>query len=120
MKIWHSKWNPLGNYDEPEPPADKWKNCWKWLRHLLWFLRNPLHNFTFYWIGFVDKRFVSIGYLPKDVFAPRGYNVALRVYKNIPFPFISYSGERLKWYLGWRERGNWGAKITLSKKVCRG
>lgn len=53
---WNSKCNPLGNYDEPNPPADKWPDKPRWVRYFLWyFYRNPLHNFTHYWIGFRDR-----------------------------------------------------------------
>jgi hypothetical protein len=110
MKItWKQKINPvfwLGNIDEPNPPADKWVNKPQWIRRILWFIRNPFHNFTFYVIGMADR----LEYRePDHVFNPfHRWNIIL--------PFISYHNGKYKWYLGWRERGNWGFKRPMKDK----
>lgn len=86
---WNSKCNPFGNFDEPFPPADKWPDKPQWLRRVLWFVRNPFHNFMAYWIGF------------------RGKDWKLSIWKdtdglNMVLPFISYRKGRFEAYIGWR------------------
>lgn len=111
------KWNPLwwfGNVDDPEPPD--WYRPGSTGRRLLWQLRNPLHNFTFYVIGVADKPFARSGRFPQAVFAPKGgWNWAVTKHSWVRLPFVSYNGEWGRFYLGWRERGNFGGKINLGK-----
>lgn len=115
-------WAIFGNNDDPKPPAwyePKWP---EWRRKLYWFVfRNPLHNFTFYVIGIADKPFKRVALYPKAwcptlVFRVEGgWYIAVIHYKWLRLPFISYQGEGFikSFYLGWRERGNLGAKLTL-------
>jgi len=35
---------------------------------------------------------------------------------NIVLLFISYNGERIRWYIGWREYGNFGIKFIIRKR----
>ena len=35
---------------------------------------------------------------------------------SIPLPFVSYIG-RIKFYAGWRERGNLGFKLTVNRRA---
>lgn len=103
------KLNPLfwiGNIDEPNPPFNKWRTLPFFIRKILWFIRNPFHNFTFYVIGMADR--IELREL-NHVFNPS--------YKwNIILPFISYNNGKIKWYVGWREKGNFGIKIAKEKK----
>ena len=109
------KWNPLwwfGNVDDPEPP--EWYRPGSSSRRWLWQLRNPLHNFTFYVVGIADKPFVRTGRSPSKVFHPDGgWNWAVCRHRWWRLPFVSYQRGRFKFYLGWRERGNFGAKLNL-------
>ncbi|MEQ2006047.1 MAG: hypothetical protein ABMA26_04545, partial [Limisphaerales bacterium] len=111
------KWNSIwwfGNVDDPEPPD--WYRPNSPSRRWLWQLRNPLHNFTFYVIGIADKPFTRTGKFSNAVFAPDGgWNWAVARYGWLRLPFVSYSSERWRFYLGWRERGNFGAKINFGK-----
>lgn len=136
---WKKKINPcwwLKNDDDPVPPDDFHSKRPMWLRQLLWFVRNPMHNFTFYVIGIADRHKLRIGYHPTTVFINRGWNLCI-VYVNkselkiktqgrheicryavkavrtgrVPLPFVSYQGNGLQFYVGWRERGNFGIKI---------
>jgi hypothetical protein len=111
------KWNPLwwfGNADDPEPPD--WYRPGSRCRNELWQLRNPLHNFTFYVIGVADKDLTRTGKFPGAVFAPEGgWNWASAKHKWLRLPFVSFNGERWRFYLGWRERGNFGGKINFGK-----
>lgn len=85
-----------------------------------WWVRNPFHNLTFYVIGLstnpkteIVYDFKRYGRYPKDVFAPSGgWNWCVIKYKWLWLPFISYQGWLGKFYIGWRERGNWGIKLT--------
>jgi hypothetical protein len=96
------------NQDDPKPPPDKWKDKPQWMRYLLWYIRNPLHNFTFYVIGMADKLYNR---QPNRVF-----NIAAPYHKwNVILPFISYKGKRFSWYIGWREKGNFGIKFSLDQ-----
>lgn len=105
----------LGNLDDPNPPADYRPEVTDRKRRLYWALRNPLHNFTFYTIGIADKDFTSTGKHPDAVFSPEGgWNFAMRKSSWISLPFISYKG-KVKFYAGWRERGNLGFKLTGNK-----
>lgn len=111
------KWNPIwwfGNLDDPMPPD--WYRPGSGCRNVLWQLRNPLHNFTFYVIGIADKPFTRTGKFPDAVFAPDGgWNWAVAKHKWVRLPFVSYNGERWRFYLGWRERGNFGGKVNFGK-----
>lgn len=108
------KLNPVfwfGNSDEPNPPdwyrpEDPGRN-WKW------HARNPFHNLTFYVMGIADTEFTRIGPHPEHVFDPEGgWNWAVSRAALLPLPYVSYRGKRTQFYLGWRERGNFGIKLT--------
>ena len=111
------KFNPVWwfkNYDNPEPPD------WMWPgdphRHFKWYLRNPLNNFTFYVIGIADKTFVRVGKYPARVFAPDGgWNWSVCRHKCLRLPFVSYQNGRFEFYLGWRNRGNFGFTFRFLK-----
>ena len=111
------KWNPLwwvGNADDPAPP--EWYRPGARGRVMTWQLRNPLHNFTFYVIGVADREFTRAGRVPDAVFAPAGgWNWAVTRCGWLRLPFVSFNGERWRFYFGWRERGNFGAKINVGK-----
>jgi len=111
------KWNPVwwfGNVDDPVPP-DWYRPGSRW-RNALWQLRNPLHNFTFHVIGVADRPFTRTGRFPQHVFAPQGgWNWTVTRLGWARLPFLSFNGERCRFYLGWRERGNFGAKINVGR-----
>jgi len=117
MKLY--KLNPLwwiANRDDPEPPADKWPNSPQWLRKLRWAMRNPLHNFTFYVIGCADKDYKVVGEYSEHVFNPEGgWKTHTVVCGKWRLPFRSYisKDEKRKFYIGWRERGNFGIKLNV-------
>lgn len=109
------KWNPSfwwGNADDPVPPD--WYRPDDPERAQKWYFRNPLHNFDFYVIGIADKPFIRTGRFPSTVFNPNGgWNWAVCSYRWIRLPFVSYWHGDFKFYLGWRERGNFGLKLTF-------
>ena len=109
------KWNPsfwLANADEPMPPDDYRPDDPKRVRR--WYWRNPGHNFDFYMIGIADKEFIRSGRHPAEVFSPEGgWNWAFSHRGWCALPFTSYHRGRFKFYFGWRERGNFGIKLTF-------
>ena len=42
-----------------------------------------------------------------------GWNFAVTGYKRLRLPFLSYEGHCIAFYLGWRESGNFGAKLNV-------
>lgn len=100
-------------------------------RALLWTLRNPLHNFCFYVIGSADRINNALKLLeitPEGVTALDYQSEADTVFagKHSSFllalhggkPFFSFCWEwsqshKTRFYLGWRCRGNFGAKCVL-------
>ena len=109
------KWSPkfwFGNLDDPLPPPDYRPNDRHRVRQ--WYWRNPTHNFNFYVIGIADKTFRRAGRCPDQVFNPRGgWNWTVCKYKCVRLPFISFQKRAFSFYLGWRERGNFGVKLTF-------
>ncbi|MEM4620950.1 MAG: hypothetical protein QW607_12160 [Desulfurococcaceae archaeon] len=112
-KIWNSKSNPFGNYDDPIPDwvYEKFGKSLKGrvLAFLYWyFWRNPLHNFTHYWIG--TKNY------------PSAWKVWHHVRRwNLILPFFSYRGRRIEFYIGWRpkEDGSQVFGIALRRKNAK-
>jgi hypothetical protein len=108
-------WALFGNDDDPLwgdaafNPTQTDTLSWR----VKWWLRNPAHNFTFYVIGVAHLPTLRTGRYPQDVFSPAGgWNWAVtHVSKWLRLPFVSYIG-RCKFYFGWRERGNFGIKLT--------
>lgn len=109
------KWNPkfwFGNEDDPVPPPDYRPDD----KHRVtkWYFRNPTHNLNFYVIGLADKTFRRSGRYPTQVFNPRqGWNWAVCKYRWWRLPFLSYQRNSFRFYFGWRERGNFGIKLTF-------
>lgn len=115
-------WAIFGNDDDPYHPSDYQPGWPEWRRRLYWFaLRNPFHNLTFYVLGVAGKSFERLAIYPKGapsslVFRSEGgWYVAVVKYRWLRLPFVSYQGQGIikKFYLGWRERGNLGAKLTI-------
>jgi hypothetical protein len=114
----YNKLNPVWwfkNSDDPKPPA--WYRPDDKHRRLKWSFRNPLHNFHFYVIGVADKKFHRSGRFPDQNSDPRGgWDFEAARYKFIWLPFVSYHRPAFDFYLGWRNRGNFGIKINVKPK----
>jgi len=114
IKHWR-KWNPkfwFGNEDDPVPPPEYRPGD----KHRVtkWYFRNPTHNLNFYVIGVADKTFRRSGRYPAEVFNPKqGWNWAVCKYRWWRLPFVSYQKNSFRFYFGWRERGNFGIKLTI-------
>ncbi|MEO7297049.1 MAG: hypothetical protein ABI042_00580 [Verrucomicrobiota bacterium] len=115
------KFNPLfwiGNVDDPVPP--EWYRPENRARNMLWGFRNPMHNFFFYVVGIADKEFEVVGRFPGKVSGPEGgWNWTVCKYKCLRLPFVSYKRGNFNFYLGWRNRGNFGVKLNYSRKQLR-
>ena len=71
---------------------------------------------THYVVGIADKKFKRTSLEPENPPAPpKHWDVALARRKLAALPFIGYHRGRFNFYLGWRERGNFGFKLNLSK-----
>ena len=110
------KFNPvwwLENSDDPVPP--EWYLPDDSHRVAKWRFRNPFHNFDFYVIGIADKKFTRSGRYPEKISNPNGgWNFAVSRRKIFLLPFVSYQHGKFEFYLGWRERGNFGIKLNYS------
>ena len=109
LKIWNSKWNPFGNYDDPIPSDWCFVKYGKLALVYWYFIRNPLHNFCHYWIG--------TGNYPSEWkvwHSKRKWNLIL--------PFFSYKGKKFEFYFGWRpkERGSQIFGIAFRKRKNNG
>ena len=115
----YNKLNPIwwfGNADEPHSPA--WYRPNGTLRNVTWYFRNPFANFTWYVIGVADKKTVRSGLYPDHIYNPRGgWNFAVTRRRIVYLPFIDYKRGRFEFYLGWRERGNFGAKLNFRQAL---
>lgn len=110
------KLNPLWWAKNSDSPLPDW-----WLpdeadmarRRRRWYLRNPMHNFTHYVIGVADRHFHRVGGHAAEVWNPGGgANFAvIRCGPWLRLPFVSYRGEHLEFYLGWRDSGNFGMAL---------
>jgi hypothetical protein len=110
------KWNPVfwfGNLDDPVPPDSYRPDDPR--RDGKWYCRNSLHNFTFYVMGIADKEFEYTGRYP-NIYNPNdGWNWTVCRYKCMRLPLISYKKSGFRFYCGWRERGNFGMKLSFKK-----
>ena len=114
------------NYHEKQSPGLK--------KALAWQLRNPLHNFCFYVIGSAQRQnsefdLLKIGQGKVEGMQYRGSGQNNFPYESSCFylalhggkPFVSlrlvYTPKyRSEFYIGWRERGNFGIKLLPIKK----
>lgn len=133
-------WALFGNDDDgifgEEPSAHylpcKKPNSGKALR---WFLRNPLHNFTFYVIGSADKKNSELELLRLSCHECSSGTYRPLAKTNFPSkccscfylafhggkPFLSMrlihsKTRKSDFYIGWRNRGNFGIKCVLFGK----
>lgn len=115
----YNKINPVwwfGNADEPHAPA--WYRPDRCCRDFLWHLRNPFSNFSNYVIGVADKQTVRYGFYPDENGNPNGgWNFAVTRRRIVYLPFVDYKHDRFEFYFGWRERGNFGAKLNFRQNL---
>ena len=135
-----------GIFGEAEHAGQEWQQRWRGAgcslqRFVWWQIRNPLHNLTFYVLGFADQDpkppLLQLGLLStkelrgvrwmedRDVFPMKdntGIYAALFVAKRFVYPFVSVRLNLFQWkllegYAGWRERGNFGLALRLKSAL---
>ena len=68
-------------------------------------------------IGVADKKTVRCGRYPERNSDPNGgWNVAITRRILVLLPFVSYERKWITFYLGWRERGAFGAELRIHRK----
>ena len=89
-------------------------------RDFYWWCRNPAANFFEYVVGICDRTFTVTGPAPAMQTTwydsnPReyGWKWAVLSCSWVRLPFVSYSGKRVLWYLGWRPGGGLGFKFNV-------
>lgn len=121
VSFW-KKLNPIwwfGNEDDGWFGDDKWRNGRNktLLLALIWFFRNPLHNFTFYVIGVADK---PRTFEYEKVWGKSdGFNLTFvkplaGLFKGLRLPMLSYVGKKRGWYVGWRPYGSFGISLNFA------
>lgn len=120
-------WKIFGNDDDPEAPLwfvnghCKGKDS-TWCK-LKWYIRNPLHNLTFYLIGLKGKDFVDV---PDSALYKEGggWKYSYRLYGGKKYPLISYASHGnvmcgINFYIGWRPwSGAFGLTFRYTKQAC--
>lgn len=119
--------SPIGYYSDTEDEIG-YKRAGKWM------LRNPLHNFTFYVIGFAHSPpkcetallsydsekllFLESSSPSRTVFAGPKTSFFIGFHGILPFISLRLRHARqTDIYMGWREKGNFGLKFVPYKKI---
>lgn len=109
-------WSLFGNVEDGVVGDTGWnpQQTDTWLIRIKWWIRNPLHNFTFYTLGNVHKDVTVRGWPTVDVFTPKkGWCFTLAKTDKMWYPFVSYIGA-FKFYVGWRFGNRFGIKLTAN------
>lgn len=104
-------WAFFGNDDDGLFGDERWRSGRPetvWLA-VIWWLRNPFHNLTWYVIGVADKH--RTVYSNKDSDAP-GWCFMVTRCGWLWLPFVGHNGF-LKFYAGWRPSGAFGLKFNI-------
>lgn len=129
---WWLKLNPIWWFGNEEGLDPSYEPAWPmWRRRLFWFFRNFAFNFFRFVVGVEDRDLVVTG--PVPVFTPvwletsparRGFKWSIirtgwRQWTPpgegwLWLPFVSYTGSRVLWYVGWLPSGGrLGLKLNL-------
>lgn len=112
------KLNPVWwwkNDDDPNPPD------WFAGSKLAWWIRNPFHNLTFYVVGVADRNYTVYGKAPAGLSVRAdldefGWQWSVILAGGIlPLPWLSYTGRRVTWYMGWQPTGKLGFKFVVHR-----
>lgn len=105
------------NSDEPLPGPGYMPGHNIIIRVLAWYIRNPLVNFQDYVIGCTDQNYEIVGTAPVDVvdladIGQLGWKWS--VIKTVPpRPYVSYSGKRVLFHIGWEWYGRFQIKFNI-------
>lgn len=114
-------WALFGNDDDGYFGDADWRagrDKTAWLA-MVWWLRNPCHNFTWYVIGVADRERLHRGRWSPDIHRPDGgWLMAVTDVRMLglalKLPFVSFLSPYIKAYVGWRPSGAFGIKLNLS------
>jgi len=126
--------NDLDGVDANGPQSIGWRPdlpVGGWKRRVLWWLRNPFHNLFWHVLGLVDPKTQALkadwyrvcltGGDPRTNWSAHpGWHVCYLTTNQaftIPRPFVSYWSLRFEFYVGFRERGNFGAALRLMRPL---
>lgn len=106
------------NDEEPLPPGWYKPDSAEWLRFALWYVRNPLMNFGNYVLGVQDRNYSVIGKSPVGVtdradIGETGWQWSYIRLRWVRLPYISYTGKRILWHVGWMPGGNLSCRVTI-------
>ncbi|MFT4172833.1 MAG: hypothetical protein QM639_09765 [Rhodocyclaceae bacterium] len=114
INLW---WAIFGNEDDGYAPPGFEVARPQWQRAVLWWLRNPAHNLTFYVLGVVDRDRWIEGEHGTDVHAPGGgWLTCVTRVGRLALPFVSYQSAHIKAYAGWRPAGAFGIKFNIMRR----
>lgn len=128
LKPWYKKINPvwwfMNDDNQTVDQADWYHPEWPyWRRWFVWnVIRNPMQNFKSFVIGVQDRNYTVVGKTPvltvqrNDLVPPETGWQWCRIKMWVPLPFVSYSGKRVVWYMGWQPTGSFGIKWNLGTK----
>lgn len=117
--IWKIQpWWWLYNTDEPNPPAWYKPGSDELVRMSLWYVRNFAQNFGRYVVGVCDRDYDVYGQTPVDVTDMRdldltGWKTSTIHIGVLRLPYVSYTGTRVQWHVGWEPRGNLATKFIV-------
>jgi hypothetical protein len=102
------------NSDDPTPPSEYMPDKPDWLRTLMWYARNPLHNVAFYVIGVADRDYsMRTKFINKKVYVSV-IDAGRVASMPVKLPFFSYEDERITFHLGWQMHGDFTAKLNIN------
>lgn len=118
---WYWKIQPwwwLYNSDEPTPPAWYKSDSSKLVRTVFWYLRNFAQNFGRYVIGVADRNYDVHGQSPVNATDMRdlgltGWKWSVIHIGWMRLPYVSYTGRRILWHIGWEPMGNHAIKFNV-------
>lgn len=109
LKKLNPLWALLGNEDDGyfggKPPSLK--------NAVLWWIRNPFHNFTHYVVGIVDRDHFYEG---PDLDLPGRFFGEVST-ENLRLPLLVWNSAKWNMYLGWRPSGAFGIKLQRRKQA---
>ena len=90
------------------------KTKYKATQRILYWSRNPAHDFTHYIIGFDGDEDWTL-YRGWNLANGTGWRAALWQHKWMLFPWVAYDGHGVRFELGWNDSGN--LKFKLRRHV---
>jgi hypothetical protein len=108
-----SPWWWLYNSDDPTPPTNYQPSKPEWLRTVMWYVRNPVHNFNFYIIGVADQDFTMRTRMVSSSLYWSVINKGRFVGVPVNLPFVEYSNKWLLFHIGWQRHGDFAIKLNI-------